>query len=171
MRRFLPLVSVAIVALIGLVALGARPGVGAQEATPVTEAVFEGVTVEPLAGGSVPAYPPLPADFILVRARIAPGGRIAVPAGDPSLALNYVESGTLISLNTAPVVVVRGAAMATPGAQAQEQLPANTEVTLQAGDSFVGPPGVGGEVRNEGTEEATILVALVAPAMAATPTP
>jgi hypothetical protein len=171
MRRLVLLVAVRMVLLIGLGALGARPGAGAQDATPATELGFEGVTVEVLGAGPVPTYPSLPAEIALYRVRIAPGGRIVTPADDAGLGLVYVESGTLVARRTVAGVVTRGAAMATPGAQAQEPVPANTDVTLGAGDSYVAPPGSGGEVRNDGTEEATILDAVIAPVMAATPTP
>jgi len=87
------------------------------------------------------------------------------------LSLVYVESGTVVIARTVANVVTRGAAMATPGAHAQEQVPANTEVTLGAGDFYVAPPVSGGALRNDGTEEATILIAGIAQAMAATPTP
>jgi hypothetical protein len=171
MRRLGPLVAVSILLLIGLVALAAGPGAGAQDATPATELGVEGVTVEPLAAGPVPAYPPLPAEIALARVRIAPGSRIVTPADDPGLSLVYVESGTVVLRRTVANVVTRGAAMATPGADAQEQIPTNTEVTLGAGDFYVAPPVSGGEMRNDGTAEATILVAGIASAMAATPTP
>jgi hypothetical protein len=133
--------------------------------------VLEGVTVEPLGAGPIPEHPPLPAEIALYRVRIAPGGRIVTPADDLGLGLVYVESGTLIVRRTVAGVVTRGAAMATPGAQAQEQVPANTEVTLEAGDSYIAPPGSGGEMRNDGAEEAVILDAVISPGMVATPTP
>ena len=171
MRPFVSFVSVVVIALIGLAVLGERPSVGAQEATPVTEMVFENVTVEPLAAGSLQTVPPLPADISLVRARFAPGGRVLVPANDPGTALFSIEAGTLTVRSTAPVMVTRGAGMATPGAQAQEQVAANAEFTLGSGDSFVGPPMSGGEFRNDGAEEAILLVVSIAPRMGGTPTP
>ncbi|HEU0115562.1 MAG TPA: hypothetical protein VFQ80_12840, partial [Thermomicrobiales bacterium] len=107
-----------------------------------------------------------------LRVRLAPGSRIETPGDDPGLGLVYVESGTLVSRRTVAGTVARGGATATPGAQAQEQVPANTEVTLRAGDSYVAPSASGGELRNVGTEEATILDVVIAPtAMAATPIP
>jgi hypothetical protein len=171
MRRFLPLVSVVVIALIGVVAFGAQSSAGAQDATPVIEAMAEGVTVEELAVGSVPSYPLLPADIALYRVQIAPGGRIVTPPDDAGLGLVYVESGTLVARRTVAAVVTRGAAMATPGAQAQEEIPANTEVTLRAGDFYLAPPMSGGEVRNDGTEEVVILDIVVSSAIPATPAP
>jgi hypothetical protein len=171
MRRLLPLVS-SVVVLIGLAAVGARPGVGAQDATPAPPASEAGITVEDLGAGPIPAYPPLPAEIGLLRVRLAPGSRIETPGDDPGLGLVYVESGTLVSRRTVAGVVTRAAAMATPGARAQEPVPANTEVTLRAGDSYVAPPASGGELRNVGSEEATILDVVIAPTdLAATPVP
>jgi len=82
MRRFVSLVSVSMLMLIGLVAFGAGSGAGAQDATPATEMGFEGVTVEPLGDGPVPEFPMEPAEISLARVRIAPGGRIVTPADD-----------------------------------------------------------------------------------------
>jgi quercetin dioxygenase-like cupin family protein len=156
MRRR-PVLLAVVAALLGSAALWAHPGTEAQEATPVTEEV--------LAFGPVPAYPPEPAAIGLLRTRIAPGGQIVVPAEDPALGLLYVEAGAVTVRFTAPVVVVRGAT------QAEERVPASEEFTLQAGDAFVAPPPSGGEFRNEGAEEATILVAVVVPVEEGTPTP
>jgi hypothetical protein len=171
MRRFVPLGAVIIVLLLGLVARDARPDAGAQEATPATAAMEEGITAELLATGPVPAYPPLPAEIALYRLRIAPGGRIVTPGDDLALGLVAVESGTVVIRRTVAGVVTRGAVLATPGAQADEAVPANTEITLGPGDFYVAPPGSGGELRNDGTDEAIILDAVIASGLAATPTP
>jgi len=128
------------------------------------ESVFEGATPELLAAGAIPSYPPAPAEIALQRVRIAPGGNIVTPADDPRLILVYVESGTLTVRNTVPTLVTRAA-------QEQEEIPAETEYTMNAGDSYVSPPVSGGELRNEGTEEVILLAALVVstPDGAATP--
>ena len=171
MRRLLPLVSIVVV-LIGLAAVGARPDAVAQDATPATPAADAGITVEELGAGPIPAYPALPAEIGLIRVRLAPGRRIDTPGDDPGLGLVYVESGTLVSRRTVAGAVTRGATIGTPGAHAQEPVPANTEVTLRAGDFYVAPPASGGELRNVGTDDATILDVVIAPtALAATPIP
>lgn len=171
MRRFLLLVSIAVVAMLDLGTVGVRPDADALDATPATQLDFQGVRVEPLASGPVPKYPPLPAEIALYRVRIAPGSRIVTPADDVALGLVYVESGTLAARRTVAGVVTRGAALATPGVQREEAVPANTEVVLEEGDAYVAPPGSGGEVRNDGTEDAIILDVVIASTMAATPTP
>jgi hypothetical protein len=160
MRRLVSLASVVV-----LFAFAAGPEVVAQEATPVTEPVFEGVELELVTFGPIPAYPPEPAEITLLRLRFEPGGRLLVPADDPGMAIHYVEVGTMSFRFSAPVVVTRGA-------QDQEQIPADTEFTLEAGDAFTAPPPSGGEFRNDGTEEATVLIAVIGPvAVEATPTP
>jgi len=131
----------------------------------------EGATAELLAVGQLPSSLPQPAGIGLQRVRIDPGGRIVVPADDPKVVLFYVESGTLTVRSTVPTVVTRGAALATPGTQAQEEIPAETEFTMSPGDSSLSPAGSGGELRNDGGEEVILLASLIAPLPAATPTP
>jgi hypothetical protein len=131
----------------------------------------EGATAELLAAGAIPAAPPQPAALALQRVRLAPGSRIVTPAGDPRVTLVYVERGTLTVRNTVDATVTRGAALATPGAQAQEAIPAETEFTMGAGDSSLSPAGTGGELRNDGTEEVRLLAGLIVPLPAGTPVP
>ena len=50
-------------------------------------------------------------------------------------------------------------------------MPAGTEFTLGAGESFVWPPFVAGELRNDGPEPALTLLAYLAPAEAEATTP
>ena len=168
MHRLLVLVSVVAVALIGLAALGARTD--AQEATPVTEVVFDGVEPEVLASGLIPAYPPEPAGMVLLHLRFEPEGRVLIPADDPGLDLVYVEAGAVTIHINVPVVAQVGAGLATPQAQAREEVPAGTEFTLRAGDSFVAPALSGGEMRSI-EAETRVLIAYVAPVPPASPTP
>jgi hypothetical protein len=136
------------------------------------ESVFgDGATGELLAIGVVPAASPQSAALAMQRVRIAPGGRIVTPADDPRVVLLYVESGTLTVRNTVATTVTRGVALATPGAQSQEAVPAETEFTMTAGDSSLSPAGSGGELRNDGTEDVILLATLLVPipANAATP--
>lgn len=94
---------------------------------------------------------------------------------DPSLALAYLESGTLTIRLAAPIAITRAAMLATPSEMAPrpEPVAAGATATLNAGDSVVGPPKVGGELRNTGTTPAVLLLAIVGPsgmsAPAATP--
>ena len=192
MRRLIAL-GVVLVLLSGVVALGAPVAGGTQsDPTPastdicvqhpedcqVTEAYLRGESVfgagatgELLAVGVIPAVPAQPAALALQRVTIAPGGHIVTPADDPRVVLLYVERGTLTVRNTVATTVTRGMALATPGAQAQEAIPAETEFTMTAGDSSLSPAGSGGELRNDGTEEVVLLagVILSLPVSAATP--
>src|SRR5215207_6089647 len=126
----------------------------------------------------IPSYPSLPAALVLHRVRIAPGGHIDTPGDDPRVTLIYVERGTLTVRHTVPTELTRGAALATPGAETQEAIPAETEFTMTAGDAPLSPAGSGGVLRNEGTEEVILLAGLIVPVpdgaatpAAGTPTP
>jgi hypothetical protein len=144
----------------------------APEEEAAGESVFgAGAAADLLAIGAIPALPAEPAALALQRVRIAPGGHIETPADDPRVVLLYVESGTLTVRNTVDTTVTRGLALATPGAQAQETIPAETEFTMTAGDFSLSPAGSGGELRNDGAEEVILLagVILPIPADAATP--
>ena len=176
MRRVSVPVSVLVVVLLGLVAAVGVPrlGAGAQEGTPPAGEEFappEGVTFEPLGFGTAEELPAAPADLLLARFGLEPGAVFPIEAGDPSVALVVVQEGALTVRVEAPVRVVRAAtiaAFATPGAEEgavpePEEVAAGTEFTLEAGDSFVFPPNVAGEARNDGQERAVALVAFVAP--------
>jgi hypothetical protein len=77
--------------------------------------------------------------------------------------LIYVERGTLTVRHTVPTELTRGAALATPGTQAQEAIPAETEFTMSAGDANLSPAGSGGELRNDGSAEVIFLASLIVP--------
>ena len=168
MRRLASLIAVLVV-LLGVAVIGASRSATAQDY--MKAGTLEGATAELLAVGQLPSSLPRPAGIALQRLRIDPGGSIVVPADDPKLVLFYVESGTLTLRSTVAAVVTRAAAVATPGTQAQEEIPAETEFTMRAGDSSLSPAGSGGELRNDGGEEVILLASLIAPLPAATPTP
>ncbi|MCC2672479.1 MAG: hypothetical protein K0Q72_4951 [Armatimonadetes bacterium] len=177
MCRLMSLIAVALV-LLGVAALGARLAASAQDALKRGESVFTNATAELLAVGTLPSSLPKPAELALQRVRIAPGGHIVTPGDDPRVTLIYVERGTLTVRNTVATQLTRGAVMATPGAEAQEAIPAETEFTMSAGDANLSPAGSGGELRNEGTEEVILLAGLIVPVPegpatpgAGTPTP
>jgi hypothetical protein len=62
-------------------------------------------------------------------------------------------------------MVMRGAV------QTPEQVPAETDVRVEAGDSLFAAPGSGGAFHNDGTGEASLLFTVLTPVMAGTPTP
>jgi hypothetical protein len=130
-----------------------------------------GATGELLAAGVIPAALPPAAAMALQRVRLAPGASIVTPADDPRIILLYVEQGTLTVQNTVATTVTRGSLLATPGAQAEETMPADTAFTMMAGDSSLSPAGSGGELRNDGSEEVVLLAALLVPIPDSTATP
>jgi hypothetical protein len=173
MRRFVPFVTVVFL-LSGVVVLGATFAARAQSDVverghPIPnhgegESVFTNATPELLGDGLVPAYPSLPAALALQRVHIAPGGSIVTPGDDPRVVFLYVERGTRTVRNTVDTVVSRGM-------QDQEAVPAETEFTMSVGDSYLSPGGAGGELRNVGTEEVSLLASIIVPIPEGTATP
>ena len=182
MRRVPLLVALVAVAFVSLsLLLAARVPAVAQEGTPTGEEFApEGVTFEPLGFGTAEDLPAAPADLVLLRFTIVPGADFPIEADDPSVALVFVDSGALTARVEAPIRVTRAATIAlfaTPGAvdegaiPAPEEVAVGTEFTLAAGDSAVFPPNVEGEIRNDGTEPAVALVAIIAPPEGGAATP
>jgi hypothetical protein len=189
MRRFSLVIPLLIVLLVGLVVGRGSLITRAQEGTPAAdefEQPPEGVTFTPLGFGTTQALPATPAEMFYFRLALDPGVSFAVTADDPSVALAYVESGTFTVRVEAPMQVLRAATVAafsTPGAQeggppALEQIAADTEFTMGAGDSAVFPPSTAGELRNDGQEPAVLVATSVGPPeggaatpMAGTPVP
>ena len=180
MRRFRVLLALGMVMLCGTLALHARSDVIAQEATPTAEEMMEGITFEALA---MALQVPLPSvgDLFLERFGLEPGAGFPIEAGDPTTALAVVESGELTIRLEGTLTVTRAEAMqAAMGAAEEggdfaaetEEIAAGQEVTLGAGDTAFFPPNVSGEVRNDGQEQAVVLVVLVGPPETeGTPTP
>ena len=167
MRGVWILVSLLAVLLVG-VAVGAwfGPGATAQEGTPPAEEEFalpEGVTFAPLAYGTAEELPAAPADLVLFRFGLEPGATFQLDEDDPSVALAYVEEGALTVTMETPMTVLRAAGDETPFPEQMDLIKAGTEFTLEEGDSAIFPANVEGEIRNEGDESATLLVAQVAP--------
>ncbi len=162
-RCLMPLVAVISVVLLGVVALASTNSATAEEVALRGESVFTDATSEVLAVGTVPAFPSSPAELALQRVRIAPGGHIDTPGDDQRVTLIYIERGTLTVRNTVDTMVTRGAAMGTPGAEAQDTIAAETEFTMTAGDANLSPASTGGELRNDGTEDVMLLAALIVP--------
>jgi hypothetical protein len=180
MRRWTPPLVLGLVVLLGLILTGRLSGIArAQTAAPTADGMPLGVSAQPLGLGHVATLPAAPADLLLIRFTVAPGASVPIDPNDPSLTLASIESGTLTLRFDGPLTVTRASAMtamATPGAMAMpatEQIPAGTTATLRAGDSVIGPPNVGGTLRNAGTEPVVVLNAIISPEqmgpLAATP--
>jgi len=174
-RRLSSLISMCMLALLGWVALS--HSVIAQDATPAggDESMPPGTTFTPLAFGQVQQLMLPDGDFVLFRITIDPGANFPADANDPSTGLVYVESGTVTINATAPLNVLRASTMAmmvgsiasatptTEEAPPFEQIAANTDFQLAAGDSVLVPGNVGGNLRNDGTEQVSILIANIGP--------
>ena len=101
---------------------------------------------------------------VLYRLHFEPG--VIFPV-EPSthLEIASMEAGSLTLQLDGPAFV---GDLTTSGAEG-EIVPANTEITVSAGQYLVLKPGVGGEVRNDGEETATVSVAGVVLGGMATP--
>ena len=163
MRRMGTMVLLAVM-LCGAIAAGMlSSGTGAQEATP-----------PPAPPGAIELAPGVTADnavFVegqesppLYRLNFEPGTVYTVHPGQ-NLELAYVVTGHLTLVLDAPVTVAQLSTPEAPG----ETIPAGTEFTVSIGEYFVLPPGVGGEVRNDGEDTATVSVAGIYPGVPATP--
>jgi hypothetical protein len=167
MRRFVLLLSVSAIVLLGLIALGSASTTRAQDATPLAG----GLPFEIAPGVTADILPPLEDPPSLYRVRFAPGVTYKLESS-PAISLVYVEAGTLVQHLDGPVTVVRAGATDAPG----EPMAADAEVTLSAGDYTTVPPEVGGEIRNEGQDPAQVAVAELVPehlamSLMATPVP
>ena len=124
----------------------------------------ESVTTEVAPGVTFTLLPASEDPPSLYRLAFEPGARLYF-AGDPAISLVLVESGAIaLNMNAA----VSDARLATPAGDASALL-------MDQGDYFVLPPLVAGEIRNDGEEPASIVIAAITPGLfpvpaAATPT-
>jgi hypothetical protein len=126
----------------------------AQESTPTAEAT--GVEIAP--GVIFELLPPSEDPPSLYRLRIASGATLSF-VDDPAISLVYVESGALSLVLDAPVSDAR------PDAASEDEEDAGTISTLSQGDYFVLPPLIAGEIRNEGQEAVSIVIAAITPGL------
>jgi hypothetical protein len=164
LRRY-SLFVVAVLMLGGVVAVTVRAATAqSYEEVKAGESVFTDATPIDLGSGLIPASPSLPAAIGLQRVVIAPGGHVATPGDDPRLVFFTVEQGTLTVRTTVPAVVTRAS-------QEQKTMPANTDFTMGPGDATVSGPRSGGELRNDGTGDVTLLAAILWTVGPSTPVP
>jgi hypothetical protein len=90
-------------------------------------------------------------------------GGLPSSAADPTTSLLFVERGALTITLDVPVQPLRAIGEGTPFAELGKEMPAGTEFMLNFGDSILVPSGSTGEVMNNGTEAAVILIAELAP--------
>ena len=175
MRRRHVVQSLAALALVPAAPGGAVRGY-AQEATPPAagqDGLPEGVSARVVASGWVDVTTPGRANLNLGRIVLAPGTSAPFGGAAGSAALVYVGGGELTFRVGAPVTVARRLEPGTPGPAAPAPVEAETDFTLRDGDSTFFPPGVAGEVRNDGDDEAAawIVTLAIAAADAGTPSP
>jgi quercetin dioxygenase-like cupin family protein len=157
-----------------LTLLGSLSPAVAQDATPPADQAAgtpEAITFRALAAGSIEVLEASTANVVLGRASIAPGARVPFDPSDPSALLIYMASGELTFRVGVPMTVARRGDSGTP--VPPEQVAANAEFILRDGDSAFFPGAITGEVRNDGTDEATAWVVNIVhlTKAAATPTP
>jgi hypothetical protein len=133
----------------------AQPSALAQDSTPDAEA-REPAVFRPLAAGSIQVLAPGVANVLMGRVSLAPAASVPFDSADPSAILLYVSSGALTFSVDVPMTVARAGAGGTP--TPPEEVAADTEFTLENGDSAIFPGSMSGEMRNDGAEEATAWV-------------
>jgi quercetin dioxygenase-like cupin family protein len=158
MRRFANLISIVVIVLIGLLAVGPVVIGQAQQSTPAAGS-STGITTEVL--GRVPSELASGQALALMRITFAPGGSVT-PHTHPGETVFHLASGTLqFTLHEGEAQLVRAVdgtpAAATP--TAGEAIAVGEEITLHAGDTIYKDAAVLQSERNVGTEEAVILVA------------
>lgn len=171
MRR-ITVFLLSVVMVLGTILLGGRPIAMAQEATPQGEEEgLEGISLEFLGGGETETLPSAPVSVILVRVGLAPGAAFPADANDPSIAVITVEAGVVTMNVEAPMTVLHLPANAEPGPEDFEQYAAGQEFTMEVGDSTLFPANVGGEIRNDGEEDAILLGTIIEPSGGSQATP
>ena len=153
-----------LILILAVLALGMGGAVLAQDYMKMGESVFTDATPTLLADGAVATWPAEATGIALQRVQLAPGGQIDTPADDPRLVLLTVEQGTITVRNTVDVTVTRQNGD-------QETVPAETEYTMSAGEAYLSPARSGGTLRNDSTDEAILLAAIVYPTEESMPTP
>ena len=173
MRRISLFWSVVAIVLLGLVALAAQPPAFAQEGTPAADEAMseEGLTYEAISFASGVDLVS-PGDMIVARIGMEPGAGFAIDDSDPTGGIGVVESGSVTIWLDVPWTIARAGTFANAIATAEatgvyepemEEIAADEEATLEAGDSAYIPPSINGEIRNDGDEPAMLLAFLVGP--------
>jgi mannose-6-phosphate isomerase-like protein (cupin superfamily) len=158
MRQFAILISAVSIVLIGLLAVGLTSIGQAQQSTPAASG-GTGVTSEVL--GRFPSELAPGQALALLRITVAPGGSVA-PHTHPGETIYHLASGTLqFTLLEGEAQLVRAVdgtpAAATP--TAGEAIPVGEEITLNAGDTVYYEAAALQSERNDGTEDAVVLLA------------
>ena len=171
---FRPRLGSFVLLVVVLTLLGSLGPAAAQDATPAAEQAAgtpESARFRPAAAVLIEVLAPSTANVVLGRLILEPGASIPFDPTDPSAILVYMQTGELSFRVDVPMTVAREARGGTP--TPPEDVAADTEFTLRDGDSALFPGAMGGEVRNDGEEEATAWVVDIVHVTeaAATPTP
>lgn len=141
-----------------LVSVSFVQGTAAQTGTPAAGEILPGVTID---SASVEGAED---DPTTMRLHFAPGATFPLDPGG-SLEVVIIEAGTLtVQLDGAITTGQLGATGADTAS-----VPAGTAIALTAGQYFVLPPALAGELRNDGGEIVTIAVTDIPASIAATP--
>ena len=161
MRR-ITVCLLSVVMVLGTILLSGGLTATAQEATPPAEEEgLEGISFTFLGGGETDTLPTAPAGIYLVRIDLAPGAVLPSDPSDPSLSVFTVETGVITVTVDAPLTVLHLPTNAEPGPDDFEQVAAGEEFTMEAGDSTLFPANIGGEIRNDGEEDAVMVGTMI----------
>jgi mannose-6-phosphate isomerase-like protein (cupin superfamily) len=158
MRRFAMFISAVGMLVAGLLTVGPLSVGQAQQSTPAASGAI-GVTTQVL--GRFPSELAPGQALALLRITVAPGGSVA-PHTHPGETIYHLASGTLqFTLLEGEAQLVRAVdgtpAAATP--TAGEAIPVGEEITLNAGDTVYYEAAALQSERNDGTEDAVVLLA------------
>jgi mannose-6-phosphate isomerase-like protein (cupin superfamily) len=137
-------------AIVAMALMGALAGpVFAQE-----EPLPEGVSLDYLAFATAADVPADAHQLVLFRMLLAPGAVFRITPEQEGVALAEVERGVLTTTVDGPVQIAR--ARAEPGVE--ETIAGGETFTLDRGDSALYGAGLSGDIRNEGSEEVSLLI-------------
>jgi hypothetical protein len=154
MRRFTISLSVALVVLLGSAVTLSWPS-AAQEATPAV-IVTGDVTIEQTPFGNTDQLPAGPATIATARVELLPGASLAYPADNPAFGAYVVESGSV-------TVNLMDDFHKTSDGQPHGVAIGGEDTQLEPGDGFFWAPNTAGEIRNDGSEPATLVVVTIVP--------
>jgi quercetin dioxygenase-like cupin family protein len=155
MRRFAVLLTVVTVVLVGSATVLSQRATFAQEATPAV-IVTGDVTIDQTTFGNTDQLPTGPATIAMARVELPPGASLAYPADNPAFGAYVVESGTV-------TVNLMEDFHKTSDGQPHGVVFGGDDAQLEPGDGFFWAPNTEGEIRNDGSEPATLVVVTIVP--------
>jgi quercetin dioxygenase-like cupin family protein len=154
--------------VLGVVAFPAEEEMPAEGTPAAAEEEFAaGITFQPLAFGVASDLPAGPAVIGMGRITLEPGMSAPPEEPHPGPEIVLIETGTVaVTVTGGEAHVLRGAGMATPGAEpgAAEPATVGEEIVFETGDTLFAQTGSVETARNVGDAPATALVVFFAPA-------